>query len=404
MKGKHRQWFVHALAMLNRERLRYRAARLIDWKPLVDPSGGCTAIVGVCSKLPDVLMANLRCLWAWKWPELKQVLVVVDCVKGSFPARIEHDVTTAFPELTIEFLYYSADQSSFAESLKLPFIYAWLSWCIALKHTSTAHVLFHDYDALVLGPALHERYRAFLASAAKVQGITWYQGNGVETQDHLASTYEAFMDTMWLRSSQPVALFNKLRVVRGRSVDFDITLDLQRLLSPDQRTIAPMKSEELLHPSQMIHQYTMFRRSRAASALPCFSMPLIPFFGRVSGRTESIEHATRALELGKREDVNLLGDGTRVNLSMLNVAQVDWALKQIVQACLALSIAPDPEIYLYGQALYRIIDAAVDDIWRGDFTETQRAWISISARDCVNSIRYNLDHARATGSADLDEP
>ena len=344
---------------------------MVDWEPLIDPDAGCTAIIGVCSKLPDVLMANLRCLSSSRWPELKRVLAVVDCEKCAFPAGVEQAVIAAFPELNVEFLYYSTYQSTFAELLKPPYIYSWLSWCIALKYTRTSHVLLHDYDALVIGPKLGERYRCFAASGMKVQGIKWYQSNGVETDDHLATTFEAFMDTAWLRNSQPLTLFNKLRVVRGRSIDFDTTLDLQhRLLGPEQRTIMPMKQDELVHPTQMIYQYTMFRRSPAV-ALPCFSIPMIPFFYYLSGRNEAIVHATRALEAAKRENVDLLGDGTRINLSKLNVAHVDWSLKQIVQACVALLLVPDHRIYLYGHALYGVVGTPIGDIWRGDFTERQ---------------------------------
>lgn len=380
MKGKHKNFVVHALAALNREHLRSKVATLIDWEPLVNPQSGCTAIIGACSKLPDVLMANLRCLQTSKWPELKRTVVVVDCVENAFPTRVEQDVTAAFPELKAKFLFYSAKQSSFAEAHQLPYIYSWLSWCIALKHTSTAHVLFHDYDALVFGSALCDRYKSFVTSAALVQGISWYAGNGIEKNDHLATTFEAFMDVAWLRSSKPIALFNKVRIVKGRSIDFDTTLDLQqRQLSSKQRTIVPMKHDELIHPSQMIHQYTMFRRSPGAT-LPCYSIPQIPFFCYLSGRKEALDHATRELQLRKREGVDLLGDGTRINLSMLNVAQVDWALKQMVQACLALCIAPDPKIYCYGRALYDIVVTPIKDVWRGDFTDPQKAWIDSAAK------------------------
>ena len=212
MKGKHKNLVVHALAVLVRERLRSQVAKLVDWEPLVDPENGCTAIIGVCSKLPDVLLANLRCLSAARWPELKRVILVVDCVKGAFPTSSEQHVIATFPELKVEFLYYSEKQFSFTEARKLPYIYSWLSWCIGLKHTSTAQVLLHDYDALVFGPALSQRYKKFVVAGAKVQGITWYDTNGVEKEDHLATTFEAFMDAAWLRSSKPVALFNKASI------------------------------------------------------------------------------------------------------------------------------------------------------------------------------------------------
>lgn len=397
MKGKYKNRLVHGLATLHREWLRRRVARLIDWEPLVEAESGCTAIMGVCSNLPDVLLPNLRLLYASKWPELKRVVLVLDCEKGLLWEKMADEVKFVFPDLEIKFLHYSASQAAFAELKKLPSIYAWLSWCIALKHTNTAHVLFHDYDALLLRPTLGERYRSYVASGAKVQGVAWYQNNGVEAEDRLVTTFEAFMDTVWLRSSHPVAAFNKLRMVDGRSIDFDITLDLQRLLSSEQRTMTPMKSEELVHPSQMIHQYTMFRRC-PAGALPCFAIPMIPFFGYLSGRSEALEHAIQELIVGRRQDLNLLGDGTRINLSRLDVAHVDWSLKQIVEVCLAVSLMPDHKIYLYGQELYRIIGAPAGDVWRGDFTRRQQIWISAAMQDCVDTHIDTGPHPLGLGS------
>ena len=118
MEGKHRNWIVHTLATIERERLRSKIANLVEWQPLTNPEVGCTAIVGVCSKLPDVLIANMRCLWSKRWADLKRVLLVVDAEQGSFPSQIEMQVRTAYPELNIEFLYYSARQSALAEATK----------------------------------------------------------------------------------------------------------------------------------------------------------------------------------------------------------------------------------------------------------------------------------------------
>ena len=374
MKGKHKSWLIHSLATLDRERLRFKIANAVRWEPLRELDAGCTVIIGACSKLPNVLPANLRCLNDARWPDLKQVIIVVDCMKDSFRYTLDQ-VQTSCPNLSVELFFYSPVQSSLAEAIQLPFVYSWLSWCIALKHTTTRHVLFHDYDALVLGSKLGERYRSFDAAGTKVQGITWYQGNGIEASDQLATTFEAFMDTAWLRSFAPIQLFNKLRLIKGRSIDCDTTLDIQcRSLRPEQRGIISMGLDELVHPSQMIYQYTMFQRSPGA-LLPCFSIPMIPFFYYLSGRTEAIDLAKRALERRSVKDVDLLGDGTRFNLSMLYTAQVDWLLKQMVQACVSLKINPDRRIHSYGQSLYEIVGAPNEAIWKGDFTDQQRSWI-----------------------------
>src|SRR5262249_2362095 len=70
MRGKYKNWFAHGLATLYREWVRYRVKGLIDWEPLINAGSGCTAIMGVCSRLPDVMLPNLRLLYASRWPEL----------------------------------------------------------------------------------------------------------------------------------------------------------------------------------------------------------------------------------------------------------------------------------------------------------------------------------------------
>ena len=376
MEGKYGNRLIHTLGFVRRERLRSSIAKLVDWEPLRSPEPGCTAIVGVCSRLPDVLAANIRCLMSWRWPELKQIIAVFDCEVNDTTLALKEQLQKSYPELDIKSLHYSTNQSRVAEELKLPYVYCWLSWCIAIKHVKTSSMLIHDYDALVLGPALQERYDAFVASKAKFQGIAWYLSNGVKEDDRLATTFESFADTAWLRSQRPIDLFNKVRAVNGRSIDFDITLESQhRLLKPEERTVLPMHQDQLVHPSQMIHQYTMFRHS-PGKALPSSTVIMIPFFAYLSGSHEVLHHANRELiSKVSGNGIDLLGDGTRVNLSLLNIGQVDWALKQMTQASLGLAIQPDKTIYEYGVALYKTIGAAPEDVWRGDFTSQQREWI-----------------------------
>lgn len=385
MRGKHSNYLKYLLLLAYREKLRATIRNIVQWEPLKSPKPGCTAIIGVCSRLPDVLAANLRCLNASRWPSLKSVIAIVDGTESALPANFEQRLCEAYPDLNLRFLYYSPAQSALAEKVKLPYIYSWLSWCIGIKHVQTRYVLIHDYDALILGQTLNERFTRFAESNAKVQGISWYKVNGVEVDDRLATTFEAFFDTQWLRSLAPIDLFNKLRIKNRRSIDYDTTLDAQdRLLELEERTVMAMNQDELVHPSQMIHQYTMFRR-QPGSALPCYSIPMIPFFAHLSGINGAVEHATRALQnSSKSSNIDLIGDGTHINLTQLQIEQVDWVLKQIVQVMVVLNLNPDPAIYHYGKALYGIVGTSDDLVWHGDFTETQRHWIQKSAEDSIS--------------------
>lgn len=394
MQGKYRNVVAFAAAWLLRERLRRRIANLVAWTPLTDPEPGCTAIIGMCSRLPFALDANLRCLYAARWPALKRVVITVDATADAFRGIDLPQLRSQYPDLAIDVLYYSARQSEMAERLKLPYVYSWMSWCIALAQVRTRDVLIQDYDALVFGSTLARRHAEFQASGARMQGVSWYHVNGLTVEDRLATTFEAFADAAWLRSQPPIALFNKIGFKNGRSVDYDTTLHMQdKLLAPEQRACVPMDLEELVHPSQMIHQYTMFRR-QPGEVLPPNSMPMLPFFAYLAGRKDALDRAAHSLRAAPKDAVDLAGDGTRMNLARLNCAQVDWLLKQMVQALVALRVAPDTSLYAYGRALYRHVRAPVEAYWKGDFTAPQRDWIDDAAARtrALAGIDVSLEH------------
>lgn len=376
MQGKHSSIFKHAAAWLYRERVRHQLSSLVAWEPLDDPEPGCTAIIGMCSRLPRVLGANLRCLIAARWPELRRIVIAVDATREAFPLD-ERELMSTYPGIEIKVVHYSPEQSRYAEGIKLPFVYSWMSWSIALAEVTTRDVLIHDYDALVFGQTLRRRYEEFVRSDATMQGVSWYAVNGLQAADRLATTFEAFARASWLRSLPPVSLFNKIGMKDGRSIDYDTTLHIQdRLLRPEQRTCMPMDLDELVHPSQMIHQYTMFRKFPGRS-LPSFSMPMLPLFAALAGKPEAFDDAARSLRTAERDAVDLAGDGTPMNLQQLGVPQVNWTLKQMVQAVLLLELPANPALANYGDALYDHVGATREQRV-GDFTPPQAAWLRAS--------------------------
>jgi hypothetical protein len=227
-----------------------------------------------------------------------------------------------------------------------------------------------------LGNFFEERYLAFQKSGAKIQGITWYNGNGILRSDRLATTFETFVDVAWIKSFAPIQLLHKVGKYKDRTVDYDILIDLQANHTPEsQRTIMPMDLNKLVHPSQMIHQYTMFRKL-PGKALPCFSIIMIPFFNFLSGDELALEKATQAILQGKRESLDLFGNQAKINLSELTTPQVDWMLKQSIQVLIALKISPFKALIDYGTALYRIAQTPSEKRWLGDFLPEQRQWIN----------------------------
>ena len=143
-----------------------------------------------------------------------------------------------------------------------------------------------------------------------------------------------------------------------------------------------MGQTDLMHPSQMVHQYTMFRR-QPGDRLPCASIPMIPFFEALHAGPAPLERSLRQIrgrQPGSKTFAFLL-DNLLVNFGQLTTEQVDWALKQMVQACLCRDSPPNPVLYAYGEELYVLADTPAEGVWRGDFTPEQRRWIEQSRPD-----------------------
>lgn len=375
MRGKYASWPHFFAAWLYRQKTRWQVKNLVKWdrsKPLTD---GCTVILGMCSRLPSILSANLKCLEASRWPELKETLIVVDAPRRRLPARFEREILSRHPSLNIRFFYYDERQYAVTEKIRLPYLYAWLSWCIGLAECRTRRALIHDYDALVLGGVMGRRYRDFIESKALIQGIGWYFVNGLSADDRLACTFEAFIDVDWFKRFKPVRLLNQVGFLDGRTVDYDILLELQaRRMAKNQRALWSMSEDDLVHPAQMIHQHTMFRKF-PGKLLPCWSLPMIPFFNYLSGSRQALRQAGLKFETSPPWKIDLLGDGCIMNFTLLERKQVDWLLKQMVQVCVRLKISPFADLIGYGNALYAVANTKADDWWIGEFTDAQLEWI-----------------------------
>ena len=378
--GKYPDPLRYAAARLHRSLRRRQVAGLVSWDAVEAGAlrPGCTALIGMCHQLPHVLIGNLACLSAHAGSALDEVIVVVDSVRGCLPEGLEARATAAAAPLRLRFLYYSDAQARSADRIRLPYLYAWLSWSIALAACETRTALLHDYDAFILDDTLARRLHGFTASGAAIEGIRWYASNGIRPEDRLATTFEAILDVAWLRSFPPVMLFNQVGRIGARRVDFDILLDIQaNHLAPERRQIAPMGAGSLVHPSQMVHQFTMARRAPGA-ALPVFSLPMIPFLEWLGGVPAAIETATARITAARDRTLPFF-DGLAVNFTELRTAEVDWCLKQMLQICEARGIDPGRPLHAYGAALYRLAETPPEDVWAGDFTPGQRRWIAATA-------------------------
>lgn len=85
------------------------------------------------------------------------------------------------------------------------------------------------------------------------------------------------LDAHWLRSNaEPFDGFNQVRLVDGRYVDFDTWLDVQQ--RAPRRRVEPIPEWSLVHPSQLICQYTDHVAGRGGRTSPTNRLPILAYF------------------------------------------------------------------------------------------------------------------------------
>jgi hypothetical protein len=395
---KYGSWPHFWVAYANREVLRARLKPLVSWKHHDKLDEGCTAVLGLCSKLPHVLAANLECLEACRWPELRELVIAIDNVKENVDTAYVEDILLRFRSLNVRFSFYSEKQHRMAEKLKLPYVYSWLSWVTAMNEVRTKTVLIHDYDALVLSDALGKRYKKYVESGVKMQGIVWYWVNGLCAEDKIASTFEAFVDLNWVKSFHPIRMFNKVSLLGGRRIDHDTLTDMQaKETKVEERDVVVMGLDDLVHPAQMIHQY-MVALKHPGKAWFCASLIMIPFFNQLSGQKNALSEATARVHAANEKIVELLGDGCLMNFSFLQLSHLDRVLKQVVQVLVRKNVKPFKGVIEYGDAFYELIGVTPADRWVNGFDHTHRQWIFAAQASYLLSFPYSPAGRAATAN------
>lgn len=321
---------------------------LARWKPLKDPAEGYTIIMGCMKAMAAVAIANLRQCALMKCPRLHEMVLVFDCPASEIPASVQDAVREISPSLKIRVFSYSKWQCWFAHLVNWPWIYSWLSWCVALGQVRTRAVIVHDLDALPMDPGLFEQiYHNWLDSKAEFCGIRWYVGNGVIEEMHVVTTFELALDAVYVRERfRPFDLFNKLHLVDGRLVDFDTMLYAQWTGPP--RAACPILETQLVHPSQLITQYTDLVAGRSNFRGKPNLLPILLYFLYLGGDEAPLTAAGPLIAKKESDQIQAFGrsafiDGTPPE----GWAWMEKQIRRVEQICFNQT-RPAIEDYLRG--------------------------------------------------------
>jgi hypothetical protein len=328
--GKYQNSIAFAKARARRGLMRAALRPLVQWPSHREAADGYTIAIGCSSAIPDILIANLRFLSKQDLSCAREILVVFDCPLSTAPTYIREHIETEFSELPVRWLCYSDAQAAVAKAIDWGWCYAWMSWSLAIGEARTRHVFLHDFDALLLDPALiQERYELALQRGVEFLGTSFYQGNGFTTEDGLVTTFELMLDAAFLKQHfSPIHLFNHVGWLGDRAVEFDTLLYAQSLRG--RRAVVPIPVPAMVHPGQMICQ-TIDLLRRPQKLPRNTSLPLLPYYLYLSDKPEHLIAGTEELEATG----NLRLWDRPLRVSEIEPAPRAWLVEQAVRAELA---------------------------------------------------------------------
>jgi len=279
----------------------------VRWRPLRKPREGYSLVLGCAASLTDLLDANLMMVQRQRRDHLHTFHIVFDEPANDRLIHTANHLRRAFPDLPLRFHYFTPLQSKLLARIAWGWAYAWLSWCIGIRHADTRYVLIHDLDFLPLKQDFFlRRYRAIRDQRLHFLGMQHFAFNGFTAEDGLLVSNQLMFDAVHVRSMhKPLDFFVKRGRLNRRPVYFDLTLYAQ--LFTDRRALLPLRSLEMVHPSQMICQFTALLTQPDYQPHPRTSLLLIPYYLYLGGHHAPLRDMSQHLHTPSAGRIRFFG-------------------------------------------------------------------------------------------------
>jgi hypothetical protein len=249
------------------------------------PSPGYSIVVACHHRFPEMLIANLRLLARQDLTHMDRLIIVFDTVPDDRLAAIELRMLRDFPAFRIQFLYQTHYQARLLGLINWGWVDCWLSYCKGIDAATTRYVMLHDMDAMLLRQDIvEERFAAIRERDDQYVGQGWYVGNGIEERHQIVYIVELMFDAIFLKERfHPLDLFNQVTTLHGSRVHLDTLLYPQ--LVAGRRSVLPIAEDDMVHPSQVISQFSHLTNRRGYVPPAVNNLFFIPYFLQLAGGT-----------------------------------------------------------------------------------------------------------------------
>jgi len=317
-------------ARLKRLAMERSLRSLVSWVPLTDPEPGYTVIIGGVWRLRELAAANLRFIAQQDAPRMREVILAFDASDEEATPEEVAKLTAHAGDVPVRVLTCTPGQLRVARFWEWGWVYAWMNWARGIAESRTSHVLLHDLDAIPLERSFFERrYDMAVESECDFYGVSWYEGNGVETRDRITRTYEMVMNAAAVRASfKPIDGFNKVARFNARTFDFDTFCYMQFVHR--RSGYADTAEGDLVHPSQMITNVVDLMTGRLRGIDPTkTNLPLMPVYLIAGGDPEAARSIIAKNGSAQGRSIELLGK--TLDLSKYRRGHWEWVRGQAEQ-------------------------------------------------------------------------
>jgi len=333
----------------------------LRWKPIESVHEGYSIIIGCNAPLASMLAGNLEMIRRQNRENLKQIHIVFDRTRGNIDETFETSVKKRFAELPLEFHYYTSFQALVAHAACSPWVYCWMSWCIAIAAVQTRYVFLHDFDAMLIRPDFCEdRYHTIRKLGVEYLGIQIYRWGDVAADSKYVQTFEMIFNSAFVRERfKPITLFNQFRRVNGKTIELDSFLDAQFLAG--KRDMVPALVDDLVHPGQVISQFLRLMHYRGYVPPEKNNLFWVPYFIMVGGDSTCLDDLSKQMATTQRYVTFF---GKRMDLRELSAEHVKKMTTEMLTLEQAVAGTIRPDIAEFLDRIARFVerrDAAADN-------------------------------------------
>ena len=347
MQGHYSNAAIALAAKLKRWPLLTLIRSLVRWQPMRDPRPGYTLVISCASPLASMLTANLAAVARQDLTGLERIIIDFDLPADMVVVPIEQRLRADFPDLPLQFRYFTRPQMLVTRLIDWAWVYNWICWCDGVAAARTRYVMLHDLDAMpIKTDYFRQRYEAIRDRKLEFLGTKPYRSHGLIAEDNIMATFELIFDAAYVRQHfTPIQMFKKIQMHRGRSVDLDLflypqTVDNRRELMGDEHV------EDMVHPNQMISQFTAHVGSRWRSIPPqTNNLMLIPYYLFLAGERPMLAALTRQMQQASDGTIELFG--RPLNVSSLKAIHAEWLREQAFRLDAAVAREVRPEVRAY---------------------------------------------------------